>query len=425
MATSPRSVHTTAARRGRRRISRGEVSELLDLQKSAHRISSTLDLDELIDRVAEEMVRLFGANEANIYLRDEDTEEMVLAAVRGCTVHGKGARLKIGKQGIVGHVAATGELHYAADVSRDPHYISCEPRTRSEVVLPLTQHGRVIGAVAVSHEDVDAFSDDCLRLLQTLAAHIEVAVNNARSFRQERSERERMSAEAQEAQLIQKGLFPKASPYIPGFAVTGACEPAGAVGGDWYDYIPLKQGRFGLVLADVCGKGMGAALLMSAARGILRSLAETAGGPGQVLTRLNSLLLDDFPAGRFVTMLYGVLDPAERTLTFANAGHYWPILADSAGTAPLAGEGGLPIGFAQDPLPENRVVLPHGSRLLFYSDGIVEARNHSDEEYGGERLHDLLRDPDICVDCMLLDVKNFAGARLAADDATLILLKAA
>jgi phosphoserine phosphatase RsbU/P len=420
MATTPRPVDRSVRRHP---ISHAHVSELLDLQKSAHRITSTLDLDELIDRVAQEMVRLFGANEANIYLRDELADEMVLAAVRGCTLHGKGARLKIGKEGIVGHVAATGELHYAADVTLDAHYIACEPRTRSEAVLPLHRQGRVIGAIAISHEEVDAFSPERLRLLQTLAAHIEVAVDNARRFQQERSERERMSADAQEARLIQKGLFPKASPYIPGFIVTGACEPAGAVGGDWYDYIPLRQGRFGLVLADVCGKGMGAALLMSAARGILRSLAETASGPGEVLTRLNSLLLDDFPTGRFVTMLYGVLDPGERTLTFANAGHHWPIFADAAGVTVLAGEGGLPVGFAQDPIPDNRVVLLAGSRLLFYSDGITEATNPSDEEYGSLRLQQLLRDPDTCVDCMLDEVRRFSGSRLAADDATLILLK--
>lgn len=423
MATSPRSLTSKSATPSA--ISRSHVSELLDLQKSARRINSTLDLDELIERVAEEIVRMFGANETNIYLRDEERDEMVLAAVRGCTLHGKGARLKIGKEGMVGHVAFTGDLHYASDVSKDPYYIACEATTRSEVAIPLRRHGRVIGAMTVSHEEADAFSAEQLRLLQTLAGHVEVAVDNARRFQQERNARERMAAEAQEARLIQKGLFPKASPYIPGFNITGACEPAGAVGGDWYDYIPLSEGRFGLVLADVCGKGMGAALLMSAARGMVRSLAETCSGPGEVLTRLNRLLLDDFPTGRFLTMLYAVLDPAKRSLTFANAGHHWPILADAGGARAVAGEGGLPIGFAQDAFPENHIALPPGSRLLFYSDGITEAMNEIEEEYGCERVKELLQDPEICVDCMLLEVKKFAGSRLAADDATLILVKSA
>ena len=100
----------------------------------------------------------------------------------------------------------------------------------------------------------------------------------------------------------------------------------GAVGGDWYDFIPMDQGRWGLVLADVSGKGTAAALLMSATRGMLRSLAEAACSPSEVLTKLNRLLVEDFPAGRFVTMVYAVLDPAKRTLTFANAGHPRPLL---------------------------------------------------------------------------------------------------
>jgi phosphoserine phosphatase RsbU/P len=165
-------------------------------------------------------------------------------------------------------------------------------------------------------------------------------------------------------------------------------------------------------------------LLMSAARGIVRSLAEACSGPGEVLVRLNRLLLDDFPTGRFVTMLYGVFDPDARTLTFANAGHHWPVFADSTGVRIVEGEGGLPIGFAQDGFAENTVALPPGSRLLFYSDGITEATNDRDEEFGCERVKQLLLDPEVCVDCMLLEAKEFAGSRLAADDATLILLKA-
>jgi len=422
MATSPRSV--TSQPQNALALSQGTVSELLKLQKTAQRINSILDLEELIALIAREIVQLFGSNEANIYLLDEEHNEMVIAAVQGCTLHGKGARLKVGTQGMVGHVAHTGEMHYAPDVSKDPYYIGCEPRTRSEVAIPLRRQGKVIGAVTASHEQEDGFSPEQLRMLQALAGHIEVAVDNARRFQQERSQRERMTLEAQEARLIQKGLFPKVSPYIPGFAATGACEPAGAVGGDWYDYIPLSQGRWGLVLADVCGKGMGAALLMSAARGIVRSLAEACTGPGEVLARLNRLLIDDFPTGRFVTMLYGVFDPDKRTLTFANAGHHWPIFADSTGVRILAGEGGLPIGFAQDTFAENTVTLSSSSRLLFYSDGITEAMNENDEEFGCERVKELLSDPEVCVDCMLAEVKQFAGSRLAADDATLILLKA-
>src|SRR6202030_3652490 len=119
---------------------------------------------------------------------------------------------------------------------------------------------------------------------------------NARRPQSERAERQTMNREAQEARIIQQALLPRSSPYIPGFVISGLTVPAGAVGGDWYDFIPFPDGRWGLVLADVSGKGMAAALLMSATRGMLRSLAEACCTPGEVLTKLNGLLVEDFPA---------------------------------------------------------------------------------------------------------------------------------
>src|SRR6202030_4667504 len=122
---------------------------------------------------------------------------------------------------------------------------------------------------------------------------------NARRPQSERAERQTMNREAQEARIMQQALLPKCSPYIPGFVISGLTVPAGAVGGDWYDFIPFPDGRSGLVLADASGKGTAAALLMSATRGMLRSLAEASCTPGEVLTKLNGLLVEDFPAGKF------------------------------------------------------------------------------------------------------------------------------
>src|SRR5207253_5262648 len=262
------------------------------------------------------------------FVKDDLRQEMVLAGVCGCTMHGKVHGLKIGKEGMVGYVAATGQMRYAPDVSRDAYYLACEPGTQSEVAIPLEVDGEVIGVFTASHHELDAFPAEQLRLLQALCSHMAVAVRNAQVFKHERSQRETMTRDAQEARIIQQALLPKSSPYIPGFAVSGLSISAGAVGGDWYDFIALDDGRWGLVLADVSGKGTAAALLMSSTRGMLRSLAEARCSPGEVLTRLNRLLVEDFPSGKFVTMVYAVLDPASRTLTFANAGHLRPILVD-------------------------------------------------------------------------------------------------
>ena len=286
-----------------------QVEDLQRLQKAAQKISSILDLDHLIDKIVNDVARSFGCVEANIYLHDPEHAELVLAGVHGCSVHGKGARLKVGTEGMVGYVASTGQMRYAPDVRKDEYYIACEHATMSEVAIPLHVGERLIGVFTASHPELDAFPRQQLRILQALCDHVAVAVHNARRFQSERALREAMSHEAQEARAIQQALLPKSSPYVPGFVISGLSVPAGAVGGDWYDFIPFPDGRWGLVLADVSGKGTAAALLMSATRGMLRSLAEANCSPAEVLTKLNHLLVDDFPAGKFVTLVYAVLDP--------------------------------------------------------------------------------------------------------------------
>jgi sigma-B regulation protein RsbU (phosphoserine phosphatase) len=424
MATIPR-VETSSLS-GVRQLPFEQVEDLLKLQKAAQKINSILDLDELIDKVVNDVARSFGCVEADIYLHDEERGELVLACAHGCAgcaVCGTGNSLKIGKQGMVGYVAGTGQMRYAPDVRKDPYYIGCEESTLSEVAIPLHVEGKLIGVFTASHPELDAFPAEQLRLLQALCSYVAVAVHNARRFQQERSERELMSREANEARKIQEALLPRSSPYIPGFAVTGLSTPAGAVGGDWYDFIPFDDGRWGLVLADVSGKGTAAALLMSATRGILRSLA-TACCPSEVLTRLNELLVNDFPSGRFVTMVYAILDPATRMLKFSSAGHLRPLLIENSHAQFLDTERGLPLGIGPGGYSEAQVQLTPGSRLLFYSDGITEATNLEDDEYGAERLEKHFRRTDASAESILEDVRTFANGAGLHDDATVILVKA-
>src|SRR4030081_1712224 len=361
------------------------VEDLHRLQKAAQNISSILDLDPLIDTIVNEVARSFGCVEANVYLHDEENCELVLAGVHGCSLHGKGQRLKIGKEGMVGYVASTGQMRYAPDVRKDEYYTACEQSTLSEVAIPLHVGERLIGVFTASHPELDAFPRQQLRILQALCEHVAVAVHNARRFQLERAEREVMTREAQEARVIQQALLQKCAPYIPGFVISGLSVPARAVGGDWFDFIPFPDGRWGLVLADVSGKGTAAALLMSATRGMLRSLAEACCSPGEVLTKLNGMLVDDFPAGKFVTLVYAVLDPSARTVAFANAGHLRPLLIDDNGARFLDVERGLPLGLQCGDYSECQINLPPGSLLVFYSDGITEALNASDEKYGLKR----------------------------------------
>lgn len=397
------------------------LAELIRLQKFAQRITSTLDLEELVPRIVDEVAASLGCVEINIFLRDPEHPEFVLAGVRGCTVHGKGHRIKLGV-GLVGHVASTRKMHYAPDVTRDPYYIACETDTRSEVAIPLQREGDLVGVFTASHCELNAFCPDQLRLLQGLCAHVAVAVHNARRFGDEREQRKRLSREAEEARAIQQALLPRSSPLIPGFRVSGLSIPAGSVGGDWYDFIPLRDGCWGLVLADVSGKGTAAALLMSATRGMLRSLAQTGSGPAEVLTRLNNMMIEDFPSGRFVTMVYAEFDPSTRILRIANAGHLSPLLVEPSGHRWINHEHGLPLGISASKFSETAVTLGEDSRIAFYSDGITEAELESGEEYGAQRLLAQMRLPDLTLDGLLADVRKFANGNGLRDDATAILV---
>jgi sigma-B regulation protein RsbU (phosphoserine phosphatase) len=422
MAASPRPLisDTTAVRP----VQLDQVEHLLKLQKWAQKITSILDLDELITKIVDDVAAAFCCVEATIYLHDEERGELEMAGVHGCTLHDKGSRLKVGKEGMVGYVASTGQMRYAPDVRKDPYYIACEEAALSEVAIPLLVDGRLVGVFAASHHELDAFTREHLRWLQGLCEHVAVAVHNARRFQHERHQRQKMSAEASEARAIQEALLPKSSPYIPGFAVSGLSIPAGAVGGDWYDFISFDDGCWGLVLADVSGKGTAAALLMSATRGMLRSLAQTCSGPGEVLTRLNRLLVEDFPSGKFVTMLLAVLNPSTRELTFSSAGHLRPLLVDENGARFLDSERGMPLGLGTGEFSESRVKLSPGSRLVFYSDGITEATEGSDQEYGADRLRDHVLQPGASADSILANVRAFANGEGLHDDATVIFVSA-
>jgi sigma-B regulation protein RsbU (phosphoserine phosphatase) len=401
-----------------------KIAELVRVQKFAQRITSSLDLDEVVQRVADEVAASLGCVEINIYLHDSANGELVLTGMRGCSTHGKGHRMKIGTEGMVGHVAATRKMHYAPNVLNDPYYSACEPDVSSEVAIPLHVDSDLIGVFTASHCEVDAFSEAHLRLLQGLCSHVAVAVQNARRFHNEREQRAVMTREVDEARLIQQSLLPRSSPLIPGFRMSGLSIPAGAMGGDWYDFIPLSDGRWGVVLADVAGKGTAAALLMSATRGMLRSLAQTGSGPGEVLTRLNQLMVDDFPPGRFVTMVYAEFDPATRKIRIANAGHLAPLLVEPETHRWIATAQGLPLGIAPSQFSETEITLGPQSRLAIYSDGITEAGLESGDDYGAERLLAQMQCPDISLEGLLFDVKTFVNGTGLRDDATAILIEA-
>lgn len=402
-----------------------QIQDFVLLQRVAQKISSILELDDLLEQIVTDVAQTFGYTRSGVVLLDEAAGELVIAAVRGWTTnyHVKGDRFKIG-YGLISQVFLTGETCYASDVSKNPYYEVSEASTRSEVDIPIKSRGSIIGVFNAQHCELDAFPPHRIQLLESLAGHVGVAIENARLFERERLEKERMVQELSEARAIQSRLFPERAPNVPGYRISGLSQPCLAVGGDWYDYIPLPSGQIAIVLGDVAGKGTGAAFLMASTRSVVRMHAEQNRSPREVISGVNRLLTADLPAAKFVTMIYAVLDPASRKLTYVNAGHLPPILFDSSGLHVVRNKPELPLGVREGTYPEYELELPPGSRLFLYSDGVVEARNPSSEEYGQNRLLRHVGTPSASADSLLGDVLAHASGYPLVDDVTIVMVDA-
>ena len=401
------------------------IQEFLLLQRSSQKLNSILDLDVLLEEIVCDVAETFGYLRTGVLLKDDETDELEIAAVRGWTknYHIKGDRFKIGVYGMIGHVAAIKKTYYAPDVTKDPYYQVSEESTRSEVDIPLIIKDRLIGVFSIQHHEKNAFDLERIELLETLASQIAIAIENARLFRGEKQERERIASELNEARKIQLHLFPHASPVVPGFNISGICLPCLEAGGDWFDYIPLEDGRTGIVLADVSGKGMGAALLMSSTRSILRLVANQNLTPGDVLKKVNELLINDFPTSKFVTMIYAVIDSVDKSISIANAGHLYPVIYRESKSELLETESGLPLGINQYDYIEIKINLLKGEKLFFYTDGITEAMNKSEEEFETERLLKVLEKRTATPEIIINAVQEFTSGNTQSDDITVVMIE--
>jgi serine phosphatase RsbU (regulator of sigma subunit) len=242
-----------------------------------------------------------------------------------------------------------------------------------------------------------------------------------------REDRRRMEEELDAASQVQQRLFPSSLPPVPGLDYAGVCRPALGVSGDYFDFLALPSGRLALLLADVCGKGMPAALLAASLHAAVRAYAPAADrNCGQVLANVNRLLFDTTSAERFVTAFYAVYDPADQTLTWANAGHCPPMWIQASSACTLLESLTLPAGMLPViPAAQRTIQLAPGDRLLIASDGIPEACDQAGEEFGNSRLLQLVRDfrgPTASQLCgtILDEVKAFSQGCPQADDLTVV-----
>ncbi len=301
-----------------------------------------------------------------------------------------------------------------------------------DVVLPLTNLGEVIGVLALGpRRGRQSYTAGDRAFLTGLAARLAPAVRLAQMVRQQQVEaqaRERMEQEMRIARLIQQTLLPKTLPDLPGWRIATDYRPAQAVGGDFYDFLDLADGRLGLVIGDVTSKGVPAALMMATTRSVLRATALQLPSPGQVLGRANELLCSDMPPNMFVTCFYAVLEPATGRLAFANAGHPLPFLHRDGGVDELRATG-MPLGLMSDARYEEREIhLIPGERVLFYSDGLVESHDPRSEMLGLPRLRQYVtaypNDETPLIDYLIAEFARFTGPDWEPeDDVTVVMLE--
>jgi serine phosphatase RsbU (regulator of sigma subunit)/anti-sigma regulatory factor (Ser/Thr protein kinase) len=300
-----------------------------------------------------------------------------------------------------------------------------------KLAVPLVSQGELIGVLnlgpRLSEQD---YSSDDRKLLDNLAAQAAPALRVAQLVREQEAEavtRQRFEQELEVARLIQQNFLPKELPDLPGWQIAAYYSPAREVGGDFYDVIPLPDGRVGFVVGDVTDKGVPAALVMSATRSVLRASAQRLIEPGEVLERVNEHLCPDMPEKMFVTCLYGVLDPESGHLRFANAGHDLPYVKTAEGVVELRARG-MPLGLMPGmSYEEKEATLEPGESVLLHSDGVVEAHDPQRDMFGFPRLKETVADAPSgqrLIDRVLGDLEAFTGPDAEQeDDITMVTLE--
>lgn len=368
-------------------------STLALLYEVSREITSILDREELLRRVAQRVKKLVNYHLFSVMLWSE--RDQMLETVFGMrfddTIPSK-LRLPLG-QGITGTAAAERRAIRVGNTQDDPRYIQCENGivVRSELVVPLLLQDRLIGLLDLESTVPHAFTAESERMLSTLASYIAIALENARLYEEARENERRLHLDLSTAREIQIGLLPTGARQIPGLELAAAYVPARELGGDFYDFLPYGKGRLAIALGDVSGKGTAAALFGSLAIGTMREhVVEHPCPPAEMLALLNRRLHAARLDSRFVAAVFSVYDANTRSLTLANSGGPYPLLVRDGAVQSIRVTG-IPLGlFPDTEYDQITVELLPGDTILFASDGILESANANFEEFGADRLSAVL-----------------------------------
>ncbi|MBU8932473.1 MAG: SpoIIE family protein phosphatase [candidate division Zixibacteria bacterium] len=397
------------------------------------KLSHSLNLDEVLQEIIRSLNKAVDFDAGGVFLVDPERGEIGSIMTEGYQP-GKDSELalKIG-QGVIGQVVTTGEPVIVGDVSKDERYIPARARTNSEIVVPMVlgtngPDGKVIGVLNLESDKLRAFNRRQLALIQVFASQAAISVERAR-LHEEILSGKKIEEQLNVAREIQRTFLPRANPNLPGYDIDGINISSGQVGGDYYDFITILDTQTGIAIGDVSGKGVPASLIMASFRASLIAEIRNNYAIRAIAHKVNNLLYESITSGNFVTAIYSVLDSRNHILTFCNCGHDLPILLRADGKVEFLREGGPVLGVSQDAKYEERpVFLNPGEIVVFYTDGVTEVFDRSGEQFGLDRLIELIKanrnKPAEEIQTITYKaVKAFAAPDHIFDDFTMVVLK--
>ena len=403
------------------------------LYRLSRTFNSSLDLDEVLNRVMDEVIGVMHAERGFVTLLEPDGR-FVFPVARGMgqkTIDDPQFQIS---RGVVERVARQGRPILTSDAQTDDRFgMRRSVKTlglRSILCVPLEIKDQVSGVVYVDNRlQAGIFTQADLELLTAIASSAAIAIENARLY-QVAVEKGRMERELQVAREVQASLLPRETPRVPGWEFAARWQPARKVAGDYYDFIPGDEGQLGLVIADVSDKGMPAALFMALTRSIVRASVGHAPSPADGIAHANRLICADSTSGMFVTLFYALLILATGEITYVNAGHNPPLLyrADQDQLAELT-RTGMALGVVVDsPFEQRTVHLNPGDFILLYTDGVTDATDAHLQDFGMERLQRVILDqrraPAVEIIAALEQaIHDFVGSTARFDDITIVVTR--
>jgi sigma-B regulation protein RsbU (phosphoserine phosphatase) len=354
-------------------------------------LAGALELEDLLKNILQSIARVVPYAAAGVFLIDPAEGDMEAIYSEGYSEEArKTLHVKMG-QGLVGHVAKTGKGVIVRDVTVDPYYIESDPETKSEIVAPIKVGDRVVGVLNMESHQLGAYNDHSLALIQAFATHAAISLERAR-MHESMINAQKIEEQLNVARTIQRTFLPDLPPAVEGYDVHGRNVSSGEVGGDYFDYIRIVDQQYGLTIADVSGKGVPAALIMATFRASLIAEIRNNYSIRTICEKVNRLMVESVEPGNYVTAVYGVLDSHNHIFTYANCGHNHPFILRHDGSVVYLNEGGPILGVtAEGKFEEQALFLNPGDIIVMYTDGVTEVFDENGEEFGVERLVEVVR----------------------------------